>query len=67
MDLLRYLVANGLDRGIAFVLCAGAFLIFDRYTSKVRFDDELEKGNMAVAVVLAGLFIGLGMVLGGVR
>lgn len=46
---------------IGFVL---AFKIFDWMTPDVHFSDQLKADNRAVAIFLAGLFIGLGLLLG---
>ncbi len=41
-----------------------AFKIFDWLTPGVHFCDQLKQDNRAVAIFLAGLFIGLGLLLG---
>jgi uncharacterized membrane protein YjfL (UPF0719 family) len=64
VDLTNYLVSIviSLSTGLAgFIL---AYKIFDWLTPKVRFEDQLNEGNLAVAIFLAGLFIGLGLLLG---
>jgi uncharacterized membrane protein YjfL (UPF0719 family) len=45
----------------AFVL---AYKIFDWLTPGVEFADQLNADNRSVAIFLAGLFIGLGLLLG---
>ena len=64
MDLLNYLtsILISLVVGLAgFVL---AYKIFDWMTPGVRFADQLNADNRSVAIFLAGLFIGLGILLG---
>jgi uncharacterized membrane protein YjfL (UPF0719 family) len=46
---------------IGFVL---VYKIFDWMTPGVNFSDQLNSDNRAVAIFLAGLFIGLGLLLG---
>ena len=41
-----------------------AYKIFDLLTPGVRFADQLKADNRSVAIFLAGLFIGLGVLLG---
>jgi uncharacterized membrane protein YjfL (UPF0719 family) len=41
-----------------------AYKIFDWMTPGVDFSDQLKADNRAVAIFLAGLFIGLGFLLG---
>jgi uncharacterized membrane protein YjfL (UPF0719 family) len=41
-----------------------AFKIFDWLTPGVEFADQLKQDNRSVAIFLAGLFIGLGLLLG---
>jgi uncharacterized membrane protein YjfL (UPF0719 family) len=41
-----------------------AYKIFDWLTPGVQFADQLKADNKSVAIFLAGLFIGLGMLLG---
>jgi len=41
-----------------------AYKLFDWLTPGVNFSDQLNADNRAVAIFLAGLFIGLGLLLG---
>jgi len=64
MQILNYLtsILVSLVVGLAgFVL---AYKIFDWMTPAVTFAEQLKAGNKAVAIFLAGLFIGLGLLLG---
>ncbi len=46
-----------------FLMFAG-FMLFDKLTPRVDFQAELSKGNMAVAVIIAALFLGLAYLIG---
>ncbi len=64
MELLHYVysILISLSIGLAgFVL---AYKIFDWLTPGVAFADQLREDNRSVAIFLAGLFIGLGLLLG---
>lgn len=64
MDLIGYLssILISLLVGLAgFVL---AYKIFDWLTPGVRFAEQLNADNRSVAIFLAGLFVGLGVLLG---
>jgi len=64
MDLGNYLLSilTSLAIGLAgFVL---AYKIFDWLTPGIHFADQLNADNRSVAIFLAGLFIGLGLLLG---
>ncbi len=41
-----------------------AYRLFDRLTPEVDFAEELKKGNVAVAIFIAALFIGIAMIVG---
>ncbi len=41
-----------------------AYRIFDRLTPNVDFADELKKGNIAVAIFIAALFISIALIVG---
>ena len=40
------------------------YKIFDWLTPQLNFPEELKNNNLSVAVFLAGLFVGLGLVIG---
>ena len=64
MDIGRYIlsIVVSLVVGLAgFVL---AYKIFDWLTPRLDFENELIKNNKAVGIFLAGLFVGLGLLLG---
>lgn len=42
-----------------------AYRVIDRLTPEVNFPEELRKGNVAVAIVVAAIFISVALVIGG--
>lgn len=54
-------VAFGL---VAILLIILGYVIFDRLTPKLDFDDLLNKGNVALAVVIGSFMLGLCYVVG---
>jgi uncharacterized membrane protein YjfL (UPF0719 family) len=57
---LNFLYAFG-----GLVLMFVAYKIFDRLTPAVPFDEELKKGNVAVAIFIASIFISIALIIGG--
>ncbi|MDD6795901.1 MAG: DUF350 domain-containing protein [Clostridiaceae bacterium] len=51
---------------IGIVLLIFGFWIFDKVLTKIDFSEELKKNNIAVAVVIAGFMIAIGMIISGV-
>jgi uncharacterized membrane protein YjfL (UPF0719 family) len=41
-----------------------AYRLFDRLTPQVDFAEELKKGNIAVAIFIAALFISIALIVG---
>jgi uncharacterized membrane protein YjfL (UPF0719 family) len=64
MDLGRYLISICISLVIGLCGFIAAYKIFDWLTPGVEFHKQLNEGNMAVGLFLAGLFIGLGLLLG---
>jgi putative membrane protein len=54
-------VAFGL---VAILLIIFGYLAFDRLTPKLNFDDLLNKGNVALAIVIGSFLLGLCYVVG---
>ncbi len=65
MNLTHYLLSVMISLAIGMVGFIAAFKIFDWLTPEVHFGQELKAGNLAVAVFCAGLFVGIGFLLGG--
>lgn len=64
MDLANYAISIIMSLAIGLVGLLLAYKLFDWMTPHLDFPQELAKGNLAVAIFLAGLFIGLGLLLG---
>ena len=64
MDLFNYLLSIVISLVLGLAGFIAAYKIFDALTPGVNFADQLNHDNRAVAIFLAGLFIGLGVLLG---
>ena len=64
MDLGNYLLSILISLAVGIVGFIVAYKIFDLLTPGVDFADQLKADNRSVAIFLAGLFIGLGILLG---
>jgi uncharacterized membrane protein YjfL (UPF0719 family) len=64
MELTNYLLSILISLGVGLAGFILAYKIFDWLTPKLHFEDQLNEGNLAVAIFLAGLFVGLGLLLG---
>jgi uncharacterized membrane protein YjfL (UPF0719 family) len=64
LDISNYLVSILLSLVIGLGGFLAAYKIFDWLTPGVHFANQLRDGNTSVAIFLAGLFIGLGLLLG---
>jgi uncharacterized membrane protein YjfL (UPF0719 family) len=64
MDLGHYVVSILTSLVIGLVGFIIAYKIFDWLTPGVSFNEQLNNNNTAVGLFLAGLFIGLGLLLG---
>ena len=47
------------------ILLFVAYKIFDWLMARINFEEELKKGNLAVAIFIAAIFVTIGMVIGG--
>jgi len=61
----RIIVVNFLYALLGVVLMYLAYRVFDRLTPEVNFPEELKRGNVAVAIFLAAIFIGLAIITAG--
>ena len=50
---------------IGVVLMFLSYKVFDLLSPKINFEDELKKGNVAVAIFIAAIFIAIAMIIGG--
>jgi len=64
MDLLNYLLSILISLVVGLVGFVFAYKLFDWLTPGVNFSDQLNADNRSVAIFLAGLFIGLGLLFG---
>jgi uncharacterized membrane protein YjfL (UPF0719 family) len=64
MDPLNYLITILISLAVGLAGFVIAYKIFDWMTPGVHFADQLKEDNKSVAIFLAGLFIGLGLLLG---
>lgn len=64
MDLGNYILSILISLAVGLGGFILAYKIFDWMTPGINFGDQLNAGNLAVAIFLAGLFIGLGLLLG---
>jgi len=65
MGLINYLGASLLSGLIAVTIMLLAYYVIDHLTPEIDYVREVQKGNLAVGIVLAGLFIGLGLAISG--
>ncbi|MFB3825806.1 MAG: DUF350 domain-containing protein [Bryobacteraceae bacterium] len=64
MDLAHYTVTIVISLAFGLAGFVLAYKIFDWLTPGILFSDQLRDDNRAVAIFLAGLFVGLGLLLG---
>jgi uncharacterized membrane protein YjfL (UPF0719 family) len=64
MDIGNYALSIAVSLVIGIIGFVLVYKIFDWMTPGVNFSDQLNSDNRAVAIFLAGLFIGLGLLLG---
>ena len=64
MDITNYLISIVISLVVGLVGFIVAYKLFDWLTPGVNFSDQLNADNRSVAIFLAGLFIGLGLLLG---
>jgi uncharacterized membrane protein YjfL (UPF0719 family) len=64
MNLVNYVGSILISLVVGLAGFVAAYKIFDWLTPGVHFSDQLKADNRSVAIFLAGLFIGLGVLLG---
>jgi uncharacterized membrane protein YjfL (UPF0719 family) len=64
LDFTNYLISILISLIVGLVGFIAAYKVFDWLTPGVNFSDQLNADNRSVAIFLAGLFIGLGLLLG---
>jgi uncharacterized membrane protein YjfL (UPF0719 family) len=58
------IAVNFLYATLGVALMWAAYRLFDRLTPQVDFAEELKKGNVAVAIFIAALFISIALIVG---
>lgn len=56
---------NFLYAALGVALMFISYKVFDILSPKINFEDELKKGNIAVAIFIAALFIAIALIIGG--
>jgi len=64
LNFANYLVSILISLAVGLLGFLIAYKLFDWMTPGVNFADQLNNDNRSVAIFLAGLFIGLGLLLG---
>jgi uncharacterized membrane protein YjfL (UPF0719 family) len=64
LDFANYLISIVISLVVGLVGFLAAYKLFDWMTPGVNFSDQLNNDNRSVAIFLAGLFVGLGLLLG---
>jgi putative membrane protein len=62
---LRVIGLNFLYAVLGVVLMFVAYRVIDRLTPQVDFPEELKKGNVAVAIFIAAIFLSIAMIVAG--
>lgn len=60
----KIIAGNFLYAALGIVLMWVSYRVFDRLTPQVDFAQELKKGNVAVAIFIAALFIAIALIVG---
>ncbi len=61
----RIVGTNFLYAALGVVLMYLSYRVFDLLTPKVDFAEELKRGNVAVAIFIAALFVSIALIVGG--
>ncbi len=56
---------NFLYAALGVVLMYLSYRAFDKLTPEVNFAEELRKGNVAVAIFIAAIFVSIALIIGG--
>lgn len=49
---------------LGIVMCVVGYKLFDLVETKIDFADEIKKGNIAAAIVIAGFLVGICFIIG---
>jgi len=64
VDFANYVISIVISLLVGLIGFVAAYKIFDWLTPGIDFSDQLKSDNRSVAIFLAGLFVGLGLLLG---
>jgi uncharacterized membrane protein YjfL (UPF0719 family) len=64
LDITNYFISILISLVVGLLGFVAAYKLFDWLTPGLNFSDQLNADNRSVAIFLAGLFIGLGLLLG---
>ncbi|MFZ4986385.1 MAG: DUF350 domain-containing protein [Blastocatellia bacterium] len=62
---IRIIALNFIYAVLGVVLMYVSYRVIDHLMPQVDFSDELRKGNVAVAILVAALFISIAIIIGG--
>jgi uncharacterized membrane protein YjfL (UPF0719 family) len=62
---LKIIALNFFYAVLGVVLMFISYKVFDWFTPEVRFPDELKKGNVAVSIFIAAIFVSIALIIGG--
>jgi len=62
---LKIIALNFFYAVLGVVLMFISYRVFDWLTPEVRFPDELKKGNVAVSIFIAAIFVSIALIIGG--
>lgn len=67
MDAILYDLGLSIVFGlIGIVLLIFGYVVFDKVLTRIDFNEELKNKNVAVAIVIAGFMIAIGIIISGV-
>ena len=61
----KIIILNFLYAVLGVVLMFVSYRVFDWLTPEVNFPEELQKGNVAVSVFIAAIFVSIALIIGG--
>ncbi len=62
---LKIIALNFFYAVLGVVLMFISYKVFDWLTPEVRFPEELKKGNVAVSIFIAAIFVSIALIIGG--
>lgn len=66
MDVLFNIGVSFIFGLIGIILLIFGYVVFDKVLTKIDFDEELKNKNVAMAIVIAGFMIAIGIIIAGV-